>query len=225
MRVLIGVIVALAVGAGLGAAGYRQYAGQGEWRCDPAEGAGGAAVAAKQDGPRFVDNGDGTATDRWTGLMWEAKVDGSNCRRCVHDNYTWSKDGSLNADGTAFIDFLEKMNRRCDGDESKPCNQGKDCMGIGRGGCGHAGFTDWRLPTYEELKGLLMQPHPCATDPCIDPSFPGPTDSSGYWSSSLAARDNRVAKGVVFSNGFAGIASKNGSRSRVRAVRGEARCP
>ena len=117
---------------------------------------------------RFVDNGDGTVTDNSTGLMWEKKstdpgsgTDFSNPHD-VDNYYTWSA-GTTAPIGTAFTDFLDKLN--------------------GQAGIGFAGHWDWRLPTREELQGILELSRPeCGLGGrCIDPVF-GPTQSNFYWS-------------------------------------------
>jgi len=62
----------------------------------------------------FVDNNDGTVTDKATGLMWQ-------------------KEGSSGALGNrAAISYLEQLNRQR-----------------------FAGYSDWRMPTIEELASLL----------------------------------------------------------------------
>ena len=94
---------------------------------------------------RFTDNGDGTISDALTGLMWEKKghLDGSpvvcsSAGVCPdpHDadnEYTYSADNPTGPPGTLFTVLLPQLN----------------------GGGGFAGHTDWRLPTREELQGLV----------------------------------------------------------------------
>src|SRR5439155_2130664 len=67
------------------------------------------------DNPRFVDNGDGTVTDRLTALQWEKKdnLDNSPNPADPHDadnSYTWSAPSGTAADGTAFMSFLASLN-------------------------------------------------------------------------------------------------------------------
>ncbi len=62
----------------------------------------------------FVDNGDGTVTDRATGLMWQK--DGSP------DGMTWAN----------AKEYVNTLNRKR-----------------------FAGYSDWRLPTVEELASLM----------------------------------------------------------------------
>ena len=108
---------------------------------------------------RFTDNGDGTISDALTGLMWEKKghLDGTpvacaNAGACPdpHDAdnlYTWSFDNPTGPAGTVFTVFLAQLNA----------------------GSGFAGHTDWRLPTLEELRGIVD--YADTTAPTIVPAF------------------------------------------------------
>jgi hypothetical protein len=137
--------------------------------------------------PRFIDNSDGTITDRATCLMWEKKDDAGG----IHDKdnlYTWSKCDQwpyCEPSGTAFTEFLVKLN-------TPPC---------------FAGHCDWRLPKSAgrpdwgdafgptgqpaELESIVDAPYPgflvstydpaiekhsfpptkCKSTPCVDPVF------------------------------------------------------
>jgi Protein of unknown function (DUF1566) len=117
---------------------------------------------------RFVDNGDGRVTDTQTGLMWEKKTtavgSGPNYAdpHDVDNYYSWSSTGTA-PDGTAFTEFLGAL------------NNGTSSDGTTTTGC-FANHCDWRLPTVEELAGIM---DPAAAgcgsgSPCIDPAF-GPT--------------------------------------------------
>jgi hypothetical protein len=126
---------------------------------------------------RFVDNGDGTVTDHQTGLQWEKKdnLDSTANTADPHDadnTYTWTASGT-EPDGTAYTDFLAKL------------NNGNSIDGTTITGC-FAGHCDWRLPTSAELQTILLAAYPCATSPCIDPAF-GPTQSNFYWSATTNA--------------------------------------
>jgi hypothetical protein len=158
----------------------------------------------------FTDNCDGTVTDSATGLMWEKKTTavGSGVNLAdphdVDNQYHWSATGTA-ADGTAFTDFLVKLN-------TIPC---------------FAGHCDWRLPSEDgqngagakELESILLAPFPCGTSPCIDPIF-GPTaaDAYGYWSATTDAALPSLAWLVDFGNGYAFNRLKDGN-GYVRAVR------
>jgi len=116
------------------------------------------------DSARFTVNGDGTVTDRLSGLVWEQKTDDAS----VHDKdnvYTWSASAANAPDGTSFTSFLATLNTA--------------------GGC-FAGQCDWRLPTRAEAETILAGPFPCSTNPCLDQSSFGPTATgvgTEYWSS------------------------------------------
>jgi hypothetical protein len=161
---------------------------------------------------RFVDNGDGTVSDKWTGLMWEKKSDDGS----VHDwdnSYTWcaNDNGDFECDspgfpqdGTVFTEFLATLN-----------------------GQPFAGHSDWRLPTIDELETLrdLERFNP-AMDPVFDSNCrPGcvvtQCSCSGfnlYWSATSDARDGSSAWYVFFDLGEPGLNDKTGS-GHVRAVR------
>lgn len=93
---------------------------------------------------RFVDNADGTVTDRTTGLMWEKKC---HCPGDLHDvarRSHWSFDGTRET----MWDWLHSVNIE--------------------GGSGFAGYNDWRIPNVKELISLFDEQY---NDPSIDPVF------------------------------------------------------
>jgi hypothetical protein len=167
-----------------------------------------AGTALGQAEDRFIDNGDGTISDRKTGLMWEKKTGeagGPSNPGDVHDvnnRYRWSDTGT-NGDGTAFTVFLRTLD-----------------------GCGttcFAGDCDWRLPSIHEIKEIVDHSAPgCGkrTAPCINPKFGpiGPMQASFYWSATTDARDPGDAQGVAFRFGVGSPFVKTFD-SYVRAVR------
>ena len=161
---------------------------------------------------RFVNHSPGIILDNETGLMWEKKTTGAstafdvqgvgNCLHCVEDAYNWN---------TAMSDWISVVNGLVDYSNVQ--------VGLG-------GYTDWRLPTSEELQTLLLEPFPCSVEPCVDPiihngvdSFTAATLESGYWSSTSYATIPGVAGNVFFSDGNVGIDGKP-ANFHVRAVRG-----
>jgi Protein of unknown function (DUF1566) len=164
------------------------------------------------NGPRFVDNRDGTVRDRKTGLVWEKKddLDGRPDSSDPHDAdnlYTWSSSASA-PDGTLFTAFLFAL----DG--------GTSTDGLTTDGC-FAGHCDWRLPTSEEVGGLVEPTlGACAggAGPCVDPIF-SPTQADGYWSATTFARNASRAWLVDLSSGGLAAGGKDLSFFAL-AVRG-----
>ena len=165
-------------------------------------------------GARFVDDRDGTVTDRTTGLVWEKKdnLDGSSNPSDPHDadnTFAWSSSGTA-PDGTAFTALLGTL------------NGGTSPDGVATSGC-FTGHCDWRLPTIEELNGIVdLNAAGCGSSdpplPCIDPTL-GPTQADGYWSATTFTRNATRAWLVDFSSG--GIAEGDKALNFfVRAVRG-----
>ena len=173
-----------------------------------------ARIAALENPPpppprEFIDNGDSTITDTGTGLMWEMKDarDSVEDYTNPHDTdnwYTWTSldDGDdLNPDGTAFTDFLASLNN-----VATPL----------------AGYTDWRLPTLEELQTILYEPEPCISpfglNACVvDPLF-WPSSNQYYWTSTAWVIDPTYASVIFFGSGHIAARIKYGI-SPVRAVR------
>ena len=162
---------------------------------------------------RCVDNGDGTVTDHQTGLQWEQKTttvgSGANAGdpHDVDNVYTWTAvNNGTNPDGTAFTEFLGKLNGCTTSDGSTIAG-------------GFAGHCDWRLPTVVELQTIVDSEAPGCTQgsPCIDGIF-GPTAADIYWSSTTADTPTFV----WFQNFNATLPfnlKKSGNTLYVRAVR------
>ncbi|MBF8302690.1 MAG: hypothetical protein HW396_971 [Candidatus Dadabacteria bacterium] len=162
----------------------------------------------------YTDNGNGTFTDNNTKFMWEIK-DQSGGVHDVDNTYSWTvDDGDLtDPDGTLFTAFLDKLNNKCDGDETTPCATNRDCAGIGNGKCGHAGFRDWCIPNVKKLQSIVDYG---TFDPAS--SFPGATAASGYWSATTFASSTSVAWLVFFLNGPVSTGDKT-DFNRARAMR------
>jgi len=185
----------------------------------------GGCVVDGAPSPRFVDNGNGTVTDRSTCLMWEQKTGtvgtGMSCftsSTCpdphdVNNRYQWSIAGT-SPDGGVFTDFLTKLNT-----------------------AGFAGYSDWRLPSEDgcnsgyigdgncptgtrELESIRAALYPdCTSSPCIDSIF-GPTKSDRYLSASTLTVNPGQVWHVSYANGFVASTSKVSYTAYVRAVRG-----
>lgn len=154
---------------------------------------------------RFRDEG-GTVTDFDTGLMWEQKFEtflNFPCGlvppgppSCVTRTFSWTE---------AMSQFITELNGAFDVSTSVQV--------------GHAGHTDWRVPTYPELLTILDLDVPgCNTGGvCIDPVF-APTAVMSHWSSTTTSADPNRAHVGDFSEGDTTSLSKDGALA-VRAVR------
>jgi hypothetical protein len=136
---------------------------------------------------RYRDNGDGTVTDMQTGLQWMRFSLGQTWNRgaCVGTAKTFTFEGAAQAS--------TELNRSG----------------------GHAGYRDWRVPTKQELEGLVKQ----GSKPTIDgAAFPN-TPTTVYWSSSPHSDDSRLAWSANFYSGrsYGSYRSYNGAVRLVRS--------
>ena len=173
------------------------------------------AAERKDASCRWLENGDGTATDLNSGLQWELKTDDGG----VHDKdntYTWTAtSGGTTPSGTAFTLFLGELNRGV----TEPAD------GHTTTGC-FAGKCDWRLPTIGELRGILDAEYPgCSITPCT--TIPGYTSwarpvapGTVYWSLSTFSDSDGVAWVVDFADGTVPSGNAKDVSNFVRAVRG-----
>ncbi len=168
--------------------------------------------------PRFVDNGDGTIIDNCTNLMWEKKTTEAGLHD-VNNTYLWSadqEDEKWVPNGTVFTKFLFGLNDlliRCNADFS-------NCAQLSLGFAGH---SDWRLPEYDELGGIVDDNSCVASNrftgaPCIDPIF-GPTQAKPYWTATNVGNLYGVAASIDFFDGRLVGGYKDSNHDHVRAVR------
>ena len=125
---------------------------------------------------RFTDNGDGTITDGWTGLMWEKKVklDTAADPNNPHDadnTYSWA--GTCSQNPTSLCQPTAASSVACGAGVEGNATGCAECES-GDGGCSvtnpagtiwqwlvglnQASFTgnnDWRVPTKDELEELV----------------------------------------------------------------------
>jgi hypothetical protein len=162
---------------------------------------------------RFIARGYGAVYDRKTELTWEMKRSFGGGEADAHDAgnlYTWSgTPEGASPDGTVFSDFLAKLNDNCtvSGDEDSLSGS-------------FGGMCDWRLPSAEELKTILLTTCPGEESPCIDPIF-GPTKAGEpYWTAMTIGEAPDTAIVVSFGDGLESQRPKNDA-AYVRAVRGQ----
>jgi hypothetical protein len=202
---LIATVMLLSLGIALPA-----WAGaQGKGQCQfPGDGVNGPIL-------RYRTQHNGTITDLNTGLMWEMKDTGNGIHG-VNRTFTWSIGQEIAPHGTAFTVFLDTLNTRCDGDETrKICTKNADCKGIGTGMCGYAGHRDWRMPNVKELQSIVDYG---VFQPAIDPVF-GPTARNFYWSFTTFVNAPGEAAIVDFEEAGATVLLLKGNTLPVRAVR------
>ena len=165
-------------------------------------------VEAISKSGRFLDYGL-VILDTTTNLLWEKKTTSGKRPHDVNTTYAW-------LDANHWVLTM-----------------------LYNGGFGadyvFAGFNDWRLPTVDELVGILTNPvgndivnYYCAPGGCIDPIF-GPTVSPGengeYWSSTPPSGYLGCSSGDpcgVNFNSYSGVPVNRHSASdqlRVRMVR------
>lgn len=130
--------------------------------------------------------------DRVTGLVWENKTDGSNLRNGGW-TYSWYKP-DVQGSGNCFEDG------RCDTAKYvQDVNQTNLC-----------GFADWRLPSAQELIGIVDY-SVTAPNPTVDTYyFPVPTTGESFWTN--------IGTQVSFVNGGSDYSPEP---QHVRLVRGE----
>lgn len=151
---------------------------------------------------RFVDMGL-VVVDTQTNLVWEKKT---------------TEVGSGENSGD-----LHDVDNRYDWCEATGNDEGPRCLGNETSWIGtvnaeaFAGFTNWRVPTREELLSIVdTSVATCRSGtPCIDVIF-GPTQASEYWSSTEVSPN--VAWVVIFSSGNLKFGTKS-DPVPVRAVR------
>lgn len=78
------------------------------------------------------------------------------------------------------------------------------------------GHDDWRLPSLEELKGLVVA-H--CTDPAIDLTLFPQTPSYAFWSATPFEYFDRLAWAVYFNSGETGYSPRDYGLFHVRLVR------
>jgi hypothetical protein len=127
--------------------------------------------------------------DNVTGLIWEVKTNKDDVENYddPHDadnRYTWYDPDSATNGGHAgtesdhdTLDFIEALNN-----------------------ANFGGYSDWRLPSREELRSIVDYSIPYS-GPTVDVSYFPNTVSSNYWSSTTCANDKDYAWIVGFHHG------------------------
>lgn len=152
----------------------------------------------------------GCVRDNVTGLIWEAKLSDANSPRYVGYTYSWlNTNASTNGGWAGTAD-----GGSCGADQTLCDTQSYVAYVNTQQLCG---FSDWRMPSSEELLSLINKGKRAA--PMANVNWLGPTESGGHWSASPDASNGNNAWNVSFSYGYEGSYHKvNGGH--VRLVRG-----
>jgi hypothetical protein len=133
--------------------------------------------------------------DQVTGLTWEVKNDGGDLRD--KDNTYTNRGDGRRVDAATWVDLANR-----------------------NGLCGH---QDWRLPTRDELLGLVHYGQPVGRARIDRRWFPR-TVAAAYWAVDGDAAHPDAAWSVHFGSGAAGTAGR-GERLAARLVRQEGAVP
>ena len=166
------------------------------------------SVLSIQNGT-WADNGSEANGTKWscvkdnhTGLVWEVKTNDNS----IHDKDNTYKWGGITAIGR---DHASKEGTYYDDWNTLVNGANKNNYG---GAIGLCGFTDWRVPSYDELIAIINHGK---TNSAIDEDYFPNTMNKWFWSSSPYANNSSNA---WFVNDGSGYYSR-GNTGRVRLVR------
>jgi hypothetical protein len=156
----------------------------------------------------------GCTRDDNTRLMWEIKTSDGGLRD-KDNQYSWyNPDPATNGGDAGLQNGGAGL---CAGDIS--CDTHAYIQAVNAQGL--CGFSDWRLPTYRELVGLLEP----SLFPAINPDFfPNTSNDAGpfrHWTSTVDLAYNTHAWFVFFGNGSASTPKSSAPTFRIRLVRSE----
>ena len=148
--------------------------------------------------------------DNTTGLMWEGKTASPATSRLgilTYFNYD-STSSAQKWNGSAYVNPSQAE-----------IDAGTNSIGYRNSVNASAlcGYTDWRLPTKEELEGIVLR----GTSPTIDTMWFPNTQARFYWSSSPYVGNSGSAWGVNFDYGNVNFTGRS-INLRVRLVRNSA---
>jgi hypothetical protein len=137
--------------------------------------------------------------DNKTGLIWEVKTDDGGLRD-KDWYYSWYQPNGDNGGNVGYTDTLYGPTNCSTKDN---CNTYAFTNAVNAKGL--CGKKDWRMPTIDELKGLLTTKstinQPLNISFFIDANY-FPNTNYSYWSSSPYANYSGSAWNVYFGNGY-----------------------
>lgn len=157
--------------------------------------------------------------DHTTGLIWEAKTDsdstpGTQSLSDADDLFSWYlSDNSLNNGSPGYDNVIRSCSQYSSSDASSFCNT--QAYAARANTAALCGYSDWRLPTREELDGLLKLDSDTTR---IDQHFFPNTQNSEYWSDTPSAFNKGMAWTVSFASGEVAMRSRRNGYA-VRLVR------
>ncbi|WYD79345.1 MAG: DUF1566 domain-containing protein [Candidatus Electrothrix gigas] len=176
--------------------------------------------------PRYIIDRNGTVTDRSTRLMWKRcpeGLSGVHCGNGVEKPPVEKPRYIIDRNGTVTDRSTRLMWKRCpEGLSGVNCENGNAntytwdyAIQHFRGGSSYAGYSDWRMPTIDELRELVYCSNGTGVnntcgckyrsrDPTINIQVFPNTPSSVHWSASpYTTPYTRGAWGVYFNDGCA----------------------
>ena len=147
--------------------------------------------------------------DNSTGLVWEGKNPVGSTSRLGTSAYTNYDDANSAQKWVSGATYVNPTQAQIDASTNS----------IGYKNAVNAsalcGYTDWRLPTNEELEGILAS----SGSPRIDTTWFPNTQAWLYWSSSPEVGYSSNAWNVYFSNGYVYYGGSRNGNLHVRLVR------
>ena len=144
--------------------------------------------------------------DNMTKLIWELKTTKGDLHD-QHYTYTWYESDNKKNGGSAG----KKNGGVC---SLSQCDSQSYVYAVNA--TNFCGYKDWRLPTLEELIGIVSLE---SNNASIDTTYFPNTQNHLFWSSTPLAFNSDYVWGVVFNSGFSGMFIKSG-RGYIRLVRG-----
>lgn len=157
----------------------------------------------------------GCTRDNVTGLIWEVKTT-SGLRNAAH-RYAWYSTNAQSNGGNAGA----VGSNTCAGTlDAAPyngqCNTSNYAAAVNAAAL--CGFSDWRLPTRQELSTLV---HAGGVTPTIDSAYFPNTGNNYHWSSATSAVDAASAWTVDFNDGAVHADKKSYEFFLIRLVRSQ----